>query len=80
MDPEMEILVGAGTGSLSQFQMKKKRWLNPALSRGYKTFFMPSSVETLSLSCSSMIKCQHYINNCWHFNIYEEDKLQALVI
>ena len=39
-------------------------------SQGYKTFSMLSSTETKIYPA----------HNCWHFNIYEQDKLQALVM
>ena len=45
-------------------------------SRGYKTFFMLSSSETKIYLTHKFQNA----NNCWHFNIYEQDKLQALVI
>ena len=39
--------------------------------QGYKTFFMLSSAETKIYPAH---KCKN-ANNCWHFNIYEQDKL-----
>ena len=45
-------------------------------SRGYKTFFMLSSAETKIYPAH---KCSN-ANICWHFNVYQQDKLQALMI
>ena len=38
--------------------------------RGYKTFFMLNSTEDEIFSAH---KCEN-ANNCWHFNIYEQEK------
>ena len=38
--------------------------------RGYKTFFMLNSIEHESFPAH---KCSN-ANNCWHFNIYEQEK------
>ena len=37
--------------------------------RGYK-----------KISCSAQLRPKFILLNCWHFNIYEQDKLQALFI
>ena len=39
-------------------------------------FFMLSSAETKIYSAH---KCED-ANNCWHFNIYEQDQLLALMV
>ena len=39
-------------------------------------FFMLSSAET---KIDPANKCLN-ANNCWYFNIYKQDKLQALVL
>ena len=41
-----------------------------------KLFFMLNSAETKIYPAH---KCQN-ANDCWHFNIYQRDKSQALVI
>ena len=61
--------------------------------RGYKTFFMLNSTEhkistakktkiptNEEISCFKSLRCCIYlanVNNCWHFNIYEQDKFRA---
>ena len=68
-------------------------WFIRIQPRGYKTFYMLNSTEheiqqsikaIMLTNCFKSLRCCIYhankclnANNCWHFNIYEQDKFCA---